>query len=320
MTTDAGLPEGAAAAVDPAAESAKAPETGWAAPSADQPPPALPPALPVQPIEPIDPAALEAARLQREQDAARRARRRRNALRWVGAVAVTMAVGGGTAFALTLPQRTDMPGLATAPDGRYAFPALTLPTLPAGQPAPSASANSMAQQHLADIRRLLLPRPTGAGAQGVKSAVDGWLADPSPLFVAQDSKSIFAEFGLRHTAAESWKTPDGATTTVYLLQFTDALASSAALTKLSNDDSTVDMTPSLSAALTGVPSNAPSHEINPYGGVDGDYTPVSSGGELTRYGTFRSGDIIAVVIESGPAKLSFAAFQQVMTLQAELLQ
>ncbi|HZU59178.1 MAG TPA: hypothetical protein VFA06_25080, partial [Actinocrinis sp.] len=93
-----------------------------------------------------DPALIEAESARLAEAAARRSRRRRNALRWIGAVAVTLAVGGGTAFALTIPQRTDMPGLGTPSDGRYAFPQLSLPALPAGQPAPASSAGAESGQ------------------------------------------------------------------------------------------------------------------------------------------------------------------------------
>ena len=320
MTTDAALPGEAAEPVEstdgapaaaPSAATAQTEQTQAAPETARQPTP-TPTAL--------NPAATEADQAQQEEAATRRLRRRRNTLRWVGAVVVTLALGGGTAFALTLPQRTDMPGLGTAPDGRYDFPQLSLPTLPAGQPAPSASENSDAEQHLADIRKLLIPRPSGASAQNPKSAVDGWLADPSPLFIAQDSKSIFAQFGLRHTATEGWKAGDGATTTIYLLQFADGKAAATAQGQLSDDDTTVDLTLSLSAALTGVPQDTPSHEITPHTNVSGDYTPVTAGGSLTRYGSFLSGDIIALIIQSGPTNLPFAPFQQVMTLQAQMLQ
>ena len=344
MTTDAALPGKAAEPVEPtdrdetmeaaeigeagtpSAAEATAAETQQAAaeptPDSEAPAPSPVPAfgLASAATDPAALAAIEAEQAQRAEAVARRQRRRRNALRWFGAVVVTLGLGGGTAFALTLPQRTDLPGLGTAPDGRYTFPQLSLPALPAGQPAPSASENSEAEQHLADIRKLLLPRPLGASPQNPKSSVNGWIADPSPLFIVRDSKSIFGEFGLRHTAAEGWKTSDGATTTIYLLQFADGKAAAGAQSKLANDDTTVDLTVSLSAALTGVPQETPSHQITPVASLSGDYTPVKTGGTLTTYGSFLSGDIIAVVIQSGPASLPFPPFQQVMTLQTQLLQ
>ena len=268
-----------------------------------------------------DPALIEAESARLAEAAARRSRRRRNALRWTGAVAVMLAVGGGTAFALTIPQRTDLPGLGTSSDGRYAFPQLSLPALPAGQPAPASSAGAESGQHLADIRKLLLPKPVGATTQPVKNAVDGWLADPSPLFIDQDGKRILAEYGLRHTAAASWNATDNATTTIYLLQFADNKAASAAQSALADGNLTALDEPALSTAITAVPSNITAQDLVVLSsGVNGEYSTVKGSGKLAEYGSFVSGDTVAVITQSGPAGLQFAPFKQVMILQAELLQ
>jgi len=268
-----------------------------------------------------DPALIEAESARLAEAAARRSRRRRNALRWIGAVAVTLAVGGGTAFALTIPQRTDMPGLGTPSDGRYAFPQLSLPALPAGQPAPASSAGAESGQHLADIRKLLLPKPVGATTQPVKNAVNGWLADASPLFIDQDGKQILAEYGLRHTAAASWTAADNATTTIYLLQFADNKAASGAQSALADGNLTALDEPALSTAITGVPNNTTAKDLVVLSsGVNGEYSTVKGSGKIAEYGSFVSGDTVAVVTQSGPTSLQFAPFQQVMILQAELLQ
>lgn len=312
MTTDTGLPGEAAEPIEPVTETLQAPVFGEALSAI------APAALH---LATIDPAAIEAEAEQHAQAAARRVRRRRNALRWAGAVVLMLAVGGGTAYALTIPQRTDMPGLGTVPDGRYTFPALTLPALPAGQPAPSASENSEAKQHLADIRKLLLPQPVGATAQSVKGAVGGWLADPSALFVDRDSKRTFAEFGLRHTAASSWKTSDGATTTIYLLQFADAKLATSAQTALSDGKMTAEDENALTTALTGGPTDTSAQDLVLLAsGLPGEYSTLKASGTLTRYGSFLAGDISVLIVQSGPASLPFAPFQQVMSLQAEMLQ
>jgi hypothetical protein len=335
MTTDTGLPdpseaEGAtAAAIDPTAATdttVAADTTTTATLTTASPMTATaqtPPAVPAfgEALAALDPAAAEAEAQQRAQAAARRTRRRRNALRWSGAVVLALAIGGGTAFALTVPQRTDLPGLGTAPDGRYSFPTLTLPTLPAGQPAPSASENTQAGQHLTDIRKLLLPRPDGASAEGVKSAADGWLADAAVLFTDRSTARNFAEYGLRHTATESWKTGDGATTTIYLLQFADSKAAAGAARTEAGINVTDEDQPALSTSLTGVPTNTTAHDIAVLtGGTSGDYSTVNAGGTLTRYGTFESGDVVAIIVQSGPASLPFTPFRQVLTLQAQMLQ
>ncbi|MFE4974295.1 hypothetical protein ACFRAR_19570 [Kitasatospora sp. NPDC056651] len=102
---------------------------------------------------PEDPAVLA----ERE---ARRASRRKAAVRWSCAALVFVLAGTGTALAVTAADRTDLPGLATAGDGRYTFAPLTLPPLPAGQDTPDGKGKS---PHRADLRYLLLPAPKEAG-------------------------------------------------------------------------------------------------------------------------------------------------------------
>ncbi|MFJ9775843.1 hypothetical protein ACIRVF_32170 [Kitasatospora sp. NPDC101157] len=97
-----------------------------------------------------------------EESAARRTRRRKAAVRWSCAVLVFALAGTGTALAVTAPERTDLPGLATANDGRYTFPPLTLPPLPSGKAAPDLKDESKGL-HQADLRYLLLPAPKEAG-------------------------------------------------------------------------------------------------------------------------------------------------------------
>ncbi|MGH6655276.1 MAG: hypothetical protein ACRDVE_08720 [Actinocrinis sp.] len=275
------------------------------------------PAFGMAPLIFVDPVALEAERVARAQ---RAAGRRRNALRWTSAIVATLVIGGGIGWAISTPKRTDIPGLKTAADGRYDFPALTMPTLPADQPAPAASDNTDAQRHLADIRKLLLPKPTGATAVGGNGG--GWLADPSKLFVAHDSaKMYFAQFGLRHAATEGWKTADGATTTIYLLQFTDGKAATAVSGKLTDSDLTVEQGPALSLALAGVPSGATAHLLNLHlADMAADETTVKADGKVTRYGSIINGDTVGIIIQSGAADLPQAPFTQVVTLQAQMLQ
>jgi len=274
------------------------------------------PTVVVEPTAAVGPdAPVESAETAARK--ARNARVRRNVLRWTGAVVLALAVGGGTAFAISVPHRTDMPGLSTPADGRYAFPVLSLPTLPPGQPAPSASANTTAEQHLADIRTLLLPKPDGATTPSVRTS--GWMQDAYTLFTNQQDKVLFAEYGLRHTATTAWTTTDGATTKIYLLQFADGPAAADLLGNLTRDVVSTSGTTGLSSTLSGATSGAATHSMELSAQVAADYTAVTANGKITRYGTFSMGDIVAVVIQSGPAKLPLAPFAQVMTLQAELL-
>ncbi|MET9402411.1 hypothetical protein [Kitasatospora sp. NPDC002965] len=114
-------------------------ENPWTAPGATVPGPVEPPSA--------------------EELAARRTRRRKAALRWGAAVVVCALAGTGSALAVTAPERTDLPGLATESDGRYTFPALVLPPLPSGKPVPRENKS----RHAADLRYLLLPAPQEAG-------------------------------------------------------------------------------------------------------------------------------------------------------------
>ncbi|MCX4683463.1 hypothetical protein OG401_03935 [Kitasatospora purpeofusca] len=112
-----------------------------------------------------------------------RARRRRAAVRWGAAVVVCALAGTGTALAVTAQERTDLPGLATPKDGRYTFPALVLPQLPSGQPAPKENKG----RHAADLRTLLLPVPTEAGGSLVAAAAPG---APAPAGSGSASASV----------------------------------------------------------------------------------------------------------------------------------
>ncbi|MFD0529335.1 hypothetical protein ACFQ1I_24460 [Kitasatospora arboriphila] len=95
-----------------------------------------------------------------ESAGADRPRSRATLLRWGAAALVLLLSGTGAALAVAAPDRTDIPGLATPNDGRYAFPPLTLPPLPSGKPAPDDAASY--GRHFADLRGLLLPLPEGA--------------------------------------------------------------------------------------------------------------------------------------------------------------
>ena len=85
----------------------------------------------------------------------------RAALRWTAAVAVFVAAGASAAYGIAGMERTDVPGLATASDGRWVYPEITLPPLPSGSPGPFAETNR-AGAHYADLRALVLPAPEGA--------------------------------------------------------------------------------------------------------------------------------------------------------------
>jgi hypothetical protein len=131
------------------------------------------PDVPVeQPVEPAAPGA--AAEEAREAH-------RATALRWGAAALLLLLSGTATAVAMTAQARTDIPGLRTANDGRYVFPALTLPPLPSGRPVPSADKGN--RRHYADLRGLLLPAPRGA------SDVSGPPSIPVPVSAGSSANS-----------------------------------------------------------------------------------------------------------------------------------
>lgn len=268
-------------------------EPTWGAPAQYAAPPFFAPALP-------DPEA-----------EARRTARKHHTARWTGAIVVAALLAVGSAFAVIHPARTDIPGLATAKDGRYVFPTLTLPTLGPGQPAPGDTVNNPGGQHLADIRKLLLPAPHGAVPDKSLPGSSGWL--PEDALITMSSLAMaeeFDEYGLRHTAAVGWKTPDGASTSIYLLQFPDHDAASAAGTAFSSN----------LAALSGTGAGH-GKSFTPAGTtVTVTYYTITQGKTTTRYGFFADGDTEALIAFSAPNSVSIAPFEQELQLQTELLQ
>ena len=118
-------------------------------------------------------------------------------------------------------ERTDVPGLATESDGRWEYPRLSLPALPAGRPRPFTEDNR-AEIHYADLRELLLPAP--AGATPDKKLTGGWVS--TEQFVSEYEEgyrtvvsATLRDGALRHIAARGWTMPDGTSSRVYLLQF-----------------------------------------------------------------------------------------------------
>lgn len=253
--------------------------------------------------------------------AARPRRKARAVLRWTAALLVFAAVGGASAWAVTLPERTRLPGLHTPGDGRWTYPPLALPKLPAGRPRPLADANA-AGRHYADVRSLLLPAPLTAKADPALPGGTGWLpagrfvggvyGQMSPSRIATE-EAVLRENGLRHIAARAWTMPDGTRTEVYLLQFTSSAYS--ALYRSDVEAYTVkgvgDTAPDKSvASRTAVPSAIDveaSAEKPPYG-------PTAA-----RYAWLYSGDTIALVLQTRAGSVAEVPFRQTVRLQAQLL-
>ncbi|MEV7414655.1 hypothetical protein [Streptomyces sp. NPDC089919] len=149
-------------------------------------------------------------------------RDRRRALRalarWTAAVVVFGAVGAGVAHGIAERERTDVPGLRTLGDGRWAYPRLARPVLPAGAPLPFAEDNAFGV-HYAGLEGLLLPAPDGAKPVAVTATRDGFAAQFAAGSYRDDLRQELVDNGLRQVASRSWSTPDGTRTRIDLLRF-----------------------------------------------------------------------------------------------------
>jgi hypothetical protein len=226
--------------------------------------------------------------------------------RWVGAVVTMLAVGAGCAFAVMAPQRTELPGLKTASDGRYDFAPLVLPALAPGQSDPTSSANP-GQQHLSDIRKLLLSPPKGATIDHSLPGGSGWVSESATLALLDDSAAAeqFATDGWRHTAGVAWKTPDGAETKIWLIQFIDNSAA--------GDAGTI-FNPFAGA------EQLPAPTMNLVENTSAFYKRVVKGSTTTWYSDTQIGDIEALIEFTAPTSIGITPLQQELDLQVELLQ
>jgi hypothetical protein len=283
------------------------------APPAGAPPvPSVPPVLPVLPEPPAPPKVAKDRRVLRA------------VLRWTAVAVAFAAVGTAAAYGVTQPERTDLPGLATEPDGRWDYPELVKPPLPAGSPAPFAEVNAAATHH-ADLRELVLPAPKGAKADKALRGKDGWL--PTKDFLAAEFPSkedrstagqVMTDYGLRHIAARGWTTQDGTHTRIYLLRFdTAAVADDLYATELVHynsptfavrgaDEFDRDEGFKAESDLTHV-SRSPYVETEPYGA------------EQVRQAYLSAGDTVAVIVQSRKGTAKVVPFRQTVVLQSQLL-
>ncbi|MET9436254.1 hypothetical protein [Streptomyces sp. NPDC006551] len=239
--------------------------------------------------------------------------------RWGAAVLVCGGLGAGTAFGITSMERTDVPGLATESDGRWAYPRLSLPALPAGVPRPFTDGND-GEIHHADLRKLLLPAPAGATADPKLDG--GWVSVDQYLSLYGEDhrtelKQTLADSALRHIAARGWTMPDGTATQVHLLRF-----KSVAFAEAFKHDTLKTGLPD-SPALVGVEGVQ----------VDGDtledvdvlfttaysYVELPADAEQSRWAYVQAGDTLAVVTQSRKGEALAVPFQQTVTLQSQLL-
>jgi hypothetical protein len=226
--------------------------------------------------------------------------------RWIGAAVTMLAVGAGCAFAVMAPQRTELPGLKTASDGRYTFAPLVLPTLAPGQSGPNSVANAGAQ-HISDIRKLLLSPPKGAVLDHALPGTTGWVSRSATLAVLGNEQAAeqLSIDGWRHTAGIAWKTPDGAETKIWLVQFIDSSAGTDASMAFSSFNGGSTATPTSIAVANTTTAN---------------YVRVVKGSTATWYGQVNVEDTEALVEFTAPTSVGITPFEQELDLQVEMLQ
>ncbi|MGW5851522.1 hypothetical protein ACWFQ8_26855 [Streptomyces sp. NPDC055254] len=255
------------------------------------------------------------------------------ALRWTAAVLVFAAAGAGAAYAVVQPERTEIPGLSTLPDGRWTYPELAKPELPAGAPLPGGPDNQDGT-HYAALSSLLLPAPEGARPDdAVRADKDGKVAPDAFLeeYAPEDRPKLKEGFeyeGLRQITGRSWTMPDGTRSRVYLLRFhssgfVDTFRGCGTNTRLTGADAlSVDL--SWSKAKTEQPGPVGSSGFAGSGTVSsGDVSVYEEGkpfgDEQVRFGCLQAGDVQAVIVQSRKGGLPAVPFHQTVILQGQLL-
>ncbi|MGA5425121.1 hypothetical protein [Streptomyces lavendulocolor] len=250
-------------------------------------------------------------------------RRVRRALaRWTAVALAFAGAAAATAIPLIALDRSDVPGLATVSDGRWDYPALTLPALPSGSPLPLAEENE-GNIHHADLRALLLPAPAGATPDtklhGGWTSIERYVAEYEKTRRASMRQHL-TDSALRHIAARGWTMPDGTKARVYLLRFT---------TRHHAERFVKDELKLMSGWYQSPPlHNAPDNR------VDGDWDssgaprdlqqyPFSErapyGAEQTRHAYVPAGDTIAFLVHEKKGGAAAVPFHQSMVLQMQLL-
>ncbi|MCX4846395.1 hypothetical protein [Streptomyces sp. NBC_00893] len=240
--------------------------------------------------------------------------------RWTAAALVLGGLGAGTAFGITSMERTDVPGLATESDGRWDYPELSLPALPAGSPRPYSDGN-VAEIHHADLRRLLLPAPAGATVD--KKLDGGWVS--TEQYLSEYEKSGRPDLGRllddsapRHIAARGWTMPDGTSTRIYLVRFNSTSFAQGFMDAITVSGSEVP--------LVGAPETVLDEGWNGGGKVAGTSSYVFDevkpyGAAQVRNGYLVAGDTLALVVQSRKGKEGARSvpFHQTVILQNQLL-
>ncbi|MET9537266.1 hypothetical protein ABZY16_07130 [Streptomyces sp. NPDC006553] len=241
--------------------------------------------------------------------------------RWTAAVVVCGGVGAGTAMGITALDRNDVPGLATESDGRWEYPALRLPALPADRPRPFTQGND-GEIHHADIRELLLPAPAGATPdperKGGFVSTDAYLSLYGKEFRGELKKAL-ADSTLRHIAARGWTTPDGTRTRIHLLRFSSvAYAESYKDVALQAD--AADGPKALPDGVEGVVLENFADDVDvPDTSLYAFREKKPYGPDQVRWAYIQAGDTLALITQTRKGEALAVPFQQTVTLQNQLL-
>ncbi|MFJ6611588.1 hypothetical protein ACIQPT_15080 [Streptomyces sp. NPDC091289] len=291
-------------------EAAAAPEPAATPPLSEAPPEAPPTAAPEATGTPADASPKPPRRVLRA------------VARWTAAALAFGVFGTGTAFGIASLERTDVPGLATEGDGRWDYPELTLPPLPAGSPRPFGA--NPAETHHADLRDLLLPAP--AGAVPDKKLTGGWISTETYLdaYLPQHRKAVsqlLKDSAPRHIAARGWTMPDGTTSRIYLVRFNSTAFASRMLDDLnvgSSAGTPLDRTDTDTTEIDSSWSSANDIE-NLSSFVFAEQAPF--GAEHVRLAYTLAGDTLALVVHerAGKRETGRIPFQQTLILQNQLL-
>ncbi|MFF7453372.1 hypothetical protein [Kitasatospora sp. NPDC008115] len=252
-----------------------------------------------------------------EDQAAHRTRRRKAVLRWGAAAVVCALAGTGSALAVTVPDRTDLPGLATKHDGRYTFPALVLPPLPSGKAVPKEDN----RRHSADVRRLLLPAPLEAGGSLAPAPTASTGADwVDCQGVAADHKeparmrALLLMNACRAATVREWTASDGTRTRIQLLAFGSHQEARPVFSAFRDhvEPKDIDGLKLVTPPAWGTPDTVD---------IAVRETPSARPGAEPAYrlAYLAAGDLVGVVTMTNPAGVRAAAFRQVVTLQSDLL-
>jgi hypothetical protein len=244
--------------------------------------------------------------------------------RWTVVALVFAGTAGATAYGITERNREDLPGLATASDGRWVYPALAKPALPSGSPPPFVAGNEI-ERHHADIRDLLLPAPEGAkrdpGLPGPAewTSVDDFVEVYDADYQDSVREDLTAE-GSRHIASNGWTMPDGTRTRIDLVRFaTNTHANSfsdLAGDRIAPNYVLAEAAESERDATWTSGDGPPELDVSVYDEVE------PQGSTRVRHAYVRAGDVVALITHFRPADAEGTGqvpFHQTLLLQGLLL-